>query len=131
MKRMSAPQTSWMALASAAAALAIWLALIAAIPSSAASAKVVGHVVKVGGTRRLQTRDTSGAPLHQLKAKDNLVLGETIMMGKGVTAILRVSRPKGVSANADLIDLVSVAGTVHKVIVSRDGADTIIKITSG
>ena len=129
--RVSGPQASCIAFASAAAALASGWVLIAAIPSSAASAKVVGHIVKVGGSKRLQARDTAGGPLHQLKAKDNLTLGETVRMGKGVTATLRVSRPKGVSVSADLIDLVSNSGTIHRVLVSQDAAGTIITITSG
>ena len=48
-----------------------------------------------------------------------------------MTATLRVSRPKGVSANVDLVDLKSVSGTPHRVFVSVDSADTIIKIVPG
>ncbi|MCY7303297.1 MAG: hypothetical protein LH654_09745 [Thermoleophilia bacterium] len=119
------------AFAAMAAALAIGVALSTVAASSAASPKVVGQVVAVGGTKRLLVRETPGGPLRQLEASDRLRLGEQVVMGRGVTATLRVSRPAGVSADLDLIELSPVVGTPHRILVSRQGANTVIRIIPG
>jgi hypothetical protein len=115
------------------AVLALVLALSTGTASTAATPKVVGKVVVVGGTKNLKTSATGTATgkLHRVKANDELTLGQVLVMGRGATATLQVTRPKGVSADARLIDLKSVTGTPHKVSVSRKGAVTIIEIAPG
>jgi hypothetical protein len=129
MSRMSF-SSRWIAIC---AALALAAALSAGATRIAATPKVVGKVVVVGGTKNLKTSATGTATgkLHRVKADEQLTLGQVLVMGRGATATLRVTRPKGVSADLDLVDLKSVTGTPHTVSVTRQGAVTIIEIAVG
>jgi len=104
----------------------------AAAPAStvhaAARAKaVVGEVAALGGSKRLSVRQASGS-LRQFKTGGKLRLGDHVVMGSRVTATLRLTRPKGVSSDAELIDLAPATGTHHDVAVSRKGKRTTVKI---
>jgi hypothetical protein len=85
--------------------------------------------VTLGGSKRLSVRRASGGTPRRLKTAGELRLGDHVVMGSGVTATLRLTRPKGVSTDADLIDLSPVTGTKHDVAVSRKGTRTTVKIT--
>jgi hypothetical protein len=97
---------------------------------SAARAKaVVGEVLALGGSERLSVRRASGGSPRTLKTGAKLRLGDHVVMGKGVTATLRLTRPKGVGTDTNLIDLSPATGAKHDVAVSRKGRRTTIKIT--
>jgi hypothetical protein len=117
------------AVATVVAALALVVSTGAA--GVAATPRVVGKVVAVGGTKNLKTTAGGSGKLHRVKANDTLTLGEVLVIGRGATATLRVSRPAGVSADVNLVDLKSAAGTPHKVLVSRTGAGTVVQIAAG
>ena len=108
-------------------AAAFSLALVT--PASGAGGRAGGKAIAIGGSKKLQARDTPTGPLHALRAGDTLILGEEIVLGAGVTATLRTSRPPGVDADIDLITLKPTPGTPHLVSVSRQGTSTIIELT--
>jgi hypothetical protein len=98
--------------------------------TTAARAKpVVGELTELGGSKRLTVRHSSGGATHRLKTGDKLRLGDHVVMGKGVTATLRLTRPKGVDADTDLIDLSPASGAHHDVVIARKGARTTLKIS--
>ncbi len=128
--RLARPQRR-LALLSVLAAVALAIALLPAAAAAPASTRVVGEVVAVGGSKDLTTADRGSGKLRRVKPTDELTLGQVLVMGARVTATLRVRRPKGVSADRDLIDLKPVAGTPHRVRVTLKGAYTIVTILPG
>lgn len=124
----AAPLRLRSARAAALAALVIGITLLPAAAGAPASAKVVGEVVAVGGSKKLTTVDPATGKLHRVKPKDRLTLGQVLVMGAKVTATLRVRIPKGVNPDRDLVELTPVRGTPHRVLVSRKGAYTIVTI---
>jgi hypothetical protein len=129
--RPSARRRLRSALLAVVTALAVGITLLPVAAGAPASTKVVGEVVAVGGSKNLTTTDPATGKLHRVKRNDQLTLGQVLVMGARVTATLRVRRPKGVSADRELIDLKPVAGTPHRVRVTLKGAYTIVTILPG
>jgi hypothetical protein len=100
----------------------------ASIARGATRAKaVVGEVTMLDGSKRLSVQ-RGGSP-RRLRTGDKLRLGDHVVMGRGVIATLRLTRPKGVSADSDLIELSPADGAENDVSVSRSGARTTIRIS--
>jgi hypothetical protein len=107
--------------------LVLTLALIAVAggPAQARKAKpTVGTVTAVSGTKKL-----SRAGGVRLKVGAKLTLGERIVLGKGVSATLRLLRPKGVASDVDLVKLDPVDGAKEDVRVARDGRYIVVTIS--
>jgi hypothetical protein len=99
---------------------------LAALPDALAVAKAkpksVGVVVTVGGSMKLSARGS------RLSKGAKLTLGERLVMGKGLRATLRLTKPKGVG-NRDLVDLSPVKGAKLDIKVSRKGSRVIVMIS--
>lgn len=116
----------------ATAAVVALVALLGATHGNAAPAKpVVGQVVVVGGTKNVTTRDPATGALRRVAVNERLRLGQQLVLGRGVSATLRVRRPAGVSPDIDLITLRSLRRTNHRVQATRSGVDTIVRIRPG
>ena len=79
---------------------------------------VVGNVTSVAGSKRLYLR-IHGHVLRTLRAGDPLHFGDVVLAGPAIQATLRVSRPTGVSTDADLIDVRPVGETPIAVVLQR------------
>lgn len=88
--------------------------------AASAKPKTVGTVTALAGSQDL-TR--SG---QRLARGAKLRTGDRIVMGAGVTATLRLDRPKGVSADTDLVKLVDAPGTSHAVSTSRQASGRLV-----
>lgn len=87
----------------------------------AAKPKTVGSVVTLGGSKKL-TRNGS-----RLGRGAKVRLGERLVMGSGLSATLRLTRPKGYEK--DLVDLSPAKGAKLDVKVSRSGATITVTIS--
>ena len=98
------------------------VAVPAAVGVAKAKPKSVGTVIAVGGSKKL---NGDGG---RLGAGANLTLGEQLVMGKGLTATLQLTKPKGVG-DEDLVDLSPAKGAKLDVSVSRQGTKIIVAIS--
>lgn len=92
-----------------------------AAPAAKSKAKTVGSVTALGGTKNL----TIGGK--RLAKGATLTLGQHLVMGKGVTATLRLKKPKGVG-DRDLVDLRPAKGLKFTIKVSRVRGTITVKV---
>jgi hypothetical protein len=114
--------------------LALTVALVLLPAGEAGLAKGsagVGSVTAIGGTKDVRIRATPKGPSRKAKVKTTLRLGATVVMGKGASATLRLTRPAGAPTSRSLVFVTSAKGTKHTSIVSRDGTILVVTITPG
>lgn len=111
------------------AGLAAVALVVGGSQAAPAAGIVVGKVVAVGGTGGLKAKDDSSGATRRLRVGDTLVAGQQVVMGKGVTATLRLVRPASVSADDDLVLLQPAPGAHSLIAARREGGATIVEIT--
>lgn len=98
-------------------------------PLAAAAKPVVGEVTFVTGTKELYLQDDDGhkTALHR---GDKLRLGSTVLMGAGVKAELKLSRPKSISPDRELVYVKPLDNSKPLVTLVRiNDTDVRVKIT--
>ncbi|HXD54247.1 MAG TPA: hypothetical protein VN618_05800 [Solirubrobacteraceae bacterium] len=105
------------------------VALVAALVATSVAAgvrsakpKPIGAVVAVGGSKKLSGNGV------RLGKGARLRLGEHLVMGAGLSATLRLTKPAGAGEN-DLVDLSPAKGAKLDVKVSRSGATITVAIS--
>ncbi|MFT4033958.1 MAG: hypothetical protein QM679_00105 [Patulibacter sp.] len=97
--------------------------------SSAKANPVVGTVTKLGGSKKLKVQAEGKGKAKTLTAGGELRLGDRVTLGKGVTATLKLTRPKSVTEGTVLVYVTSAKGTSHRSKLTKKGRTTTAVIT--
>ena len=95
--------------------------------SAAAAKPVVGEVTLLGGTKHLYLQGNNGNKT-ALRKGDELRLDSTVLAGAGVKAQLKLTTPKSVSPDRELVFVKPLEKTKHSVTLVRI-SDTAVKVT--
>ncbi len=110
--------------ASVVALVAPWSGAGASTAGAELRATPVGVVTSLAGSADLEVKPGGDGQAVAVQPGQSLYLGDLLIPGAGVEATVEVSRPSGVPARKELID-VRLAATVT---VGREGSTTIVTI---
>lgn len=112
------------------AAAACAAALVALAPTPAAATTPVGRVTSVSGAGRLLLDRPGAGAIVPLRKNDRLHLGDTLVVGRGAKATLRLTRPPG-RADPELVYVRGAPGVEPVVVLRRESARvTVVRISA-
>lgn len=86
------------------------------------SQNLAGHVALIS-SGELYIKDEKSDRLRSMRPNDQLHIGDTVIVGRGVSATLKLTRPKGVSEDTELVFIKPLPGEEYTVTVELQHKD--------